>query len=238
MIIQSVFSNDTQDTFFTIISKHIAFRGCTARADRVTLIAMNTPQPRRPVLLNPTALAAAAGSDDPTERARAAHATAWLMVQGARDQASDSDLAQRITHLADEHGLDLLAALWADAPADSLPGVLWRLYALRAWVHQAPEAAAQEFSFGQSVAEVDNVVAGVADPPGPAEVAEMIDAVFAGMLSSDFAIAIERAAAFMRVCATGRAHQDDADVAAASKLMSTSQQLQSAARHWRLGTLT
>ena len=77
---------------------------------------------------------------------------------------------RRLLSLTDEHGIDLLAQLWSDAPAESLAGALWRLYALRAWVHRDPTSASREFDDGRRSAPVHEVVAGVADPPGPDEV--------------------------------------------------------------------
>ena len=49
------------------------------------------------------------------------------------------------------------------------------------------------------------VVAGVADPPGPEELKTMVDQVLRGIAGSDFADVLFRAAAFARVVATGRA---------------------------------
>jgi hypothetical protein len=109
------------------------------------------------------------GDEDPALRAEAGSRVAQLLVRGARDRA-DAAIVERIVRLADDHGLDLLADLWRHEPADSLAGALWRLYLLRTWVHNDPAQAAREFDAGRAYAPVDEVVAGVVEPPGPAEV--------------------------------------------------------------------
>ena len=70
------------------------------------------------------------GAEDPALRAEAGARAATLLVRGARD-SSDQAIVGRVVRLADEHGLDELAALWTDSPAESLAGTLWRLYLLR-----------------------------------------------------------------------------------------------------------
>jgi len=190
------------------------------------------------------------GGDDPAEREEAAQTTARLLVQGVRE-SQDAAVLERVVGLADEHGLELVAQLWSDSPADSLPGALWRLYALRAWVHRDPAAAAAEFDEGRRRTPVLEVVAGGADPPGPDQVREMVDAVLTGLGRGDLGVTLERAAAFARIVAIGRAHGAgtsarfgptvDEDVTAetlsAARLVRTAEQLETAAARWRLDEL-
>lgn len=167
------------------------------------------------------------GGSDPAMLHEAAERAATLLVRGARD-AADQQVTDRIVHLADTEGLDLIADLWSDAPADSLAGCLWRLYALRAWVYADPQGAAREFEAGRGRAQVADVVAGVADPPGPDEVRELADRVLTGIGGGDFADVLFRAAAFARVVATGRAvlERDPGEVA---RMLTTAEQLETAA---------
>ena len=216
---------------------------------------MPDPQPHRhhrPVLRGPDALAELAGGTDPAEREEAAHALAAALVHGARS-AADAEVTRRIVSLAEEEGLDLIASLWADAPPDSLPGALWRLYALRTWVRTDARTVARHFREGRRRAPVHEVVAGVAEPPGPAEVAALVDAVLTGVAGGDLAVTFERAAAFCRVVAVGRAHDADevapaagrtspdphesahAMTRSAARLLRTAEQLEAAARRWRSG---
>lgn len=179
------------------------------------------------------------GAHDPAAVAEVAHRTAELLVRGARS-TEDADVIARVVKLADDYGLDELADLWSDAPADSLPGTLWRLYLLRSWVHGNSDEVSREYTSGRKYAEVHAVVAGVADPPGPTEVRDMVDAVLRGVATGDFATTLDRAAAFARIVATGRAHLADEahdQVRSASRLVEMADQLQTAARAERAGQL-
>ncbi len=176
---------------------------------------------------------------DPAALAEVAHRTAALLVRGAQN-SDDEEVVQRVMKLADDYGLDQLADLWSDSPADSLPGVLWRLYLIRSWVRAHAETVAREYAAGRDHAEVQAVIAGVADPPGPTEVRDMVDAVLYGVAAGDFATTLDRASAFARIVATGRAHiADDGheQIRSASKLLEMADQLQSAARAERAGNL-
>ena len=74
-------------------------------------------------------------------------------------------------------------------------------------------------------------------------VQRMADAVLIGVYQGDLAVALERAAAFFRVIATGRCSLgasdkfgiDGVDLAARNERVAAA--LSSAARHWRAGTL-
>ena len=204
-----------------------------------TMEAVSTPNPRRPIMPGNKLFESLPGAADPATVTEAAHRTAELLVRGVR-KSEDAEVHARVVKLADEYGLDELAELWSDSPADSLPGALWRLYVLRSWVHANADEVSREFRIGREYAEVHAVVAGVAEPPGPAEVRDMVDAVLRGVATGDFATTLDRAAAFARIIATGRAHlADDGydQVLSAAKLVETADQLQTAARSERAGQL-
>jgi hypothetical protein len=202
--------------------------------------------PRRPALFGPHALDAFEAGIDPAAASEAAHATAWAIVEAGR-QAEDPELTARLVHLVDEHGLDTIADLWSDRPARSLPGALWRLYVVREWVRRDSVGAAQDYQAGQSLAQVSDVVAGVAQPPGPDEVRALVDSVLTGVYDGDLDVALERAAAFCRVVSAGRAVRADdlADHAEsvlltkrAASLQQTAEDLEAAAHAWRAADLT
>jgi hypothetical protein len=144
------------------------------------------------------------GGSDPALVSEAADRAAVLFVRGARD-SDDDEVADRLLHLADTEGIETIADVWAGSPSDSLAGSLWRLYLLRTWVHADPLRVSREYDAGRTRAQVAEVVAGVADPPGPAELRAMVDEVLRGIVSRDYADVLLRAAAFARVVATGRA---------------------------------
>ena len=202
-------------------------------------------RPRRPAMLDKYAAEALPGDLDPTLRLEVAHTTARALVLGGR-ASEDPAVHDRLVHLVETEGLDVVAALWADSPAGTLPGALWRLYALREWVLRDPRTVAERYRLGTTRAEVAEAVAGVAGPPGPQEVTELVDAVLSGVFTADLAVALERAGAFCRVLVTGSALDadlvDDPDTAGrmtrgAAGLLRTAEELEDAARLWRAGRL-
>lgn len=164
-------------------------------------------RPTRPLLSG--ALPDVPGDPDPADRVAVAHATAAAVLRVGRGHEADPDRTRRLIGLADDIGIDEIADLWCDAGPETLPGTLWSLYLLRTWVHRDGVEAARLFAAGQRIAEVSTAVAGVGEPPGPREVAELGDAVLTSAFDGDFAVALERAAAFCRVIAVGRAHLAD-----------------------------
>jgi hypothetical protein len=179
---------------------------------------------------------------DPALMREAADRAAHALVRGAHDNA-DEQLVARVVHLAETEGLETLAELWSGSAPDSLAGALWRLYLLRSWVYADPVAAAQEFDLGRRHAPVAEAISGVEDPPGPAEVRSLVDAVLRGVVVGDFADTLFRAAAFARVSASGRAHREDTDGSSyasdvsAARLLGLADQLQRAGRLELDGTL-
>ncbi|MFV0458477.1 MAG: hypothetical protein ACK5MT_06885 [Actinomycetales bacterium] len=194
----------------------------------------------RPTLFGPLAMDTRPGGADPAERHEAAYATARVLVLRGREEGRHPEALQRLVELADSDGLEVLAELWSDAPADSLPGALWRVYLLRSWVRADPRRAATEFDEGRRSTPVLEAVAGVAEPPGPDQVLALADAVLHGVYDGDFAIALQRAAAFARVVAVGRARtgpEELPDTLSAARLVRLAENLEAAAASWRTGDL-
>ncbi len=202
-------------------------------------------RPRRPAFFGPAALGTFDAGNDPAALAETAHSTAAAMVEAGR-RAEDPLVTARLVRLVDEHGLDTIAELWAGRPACSLPGALWRLYVVREWVRRDAVGAAGDYAAGRRLAQVADVIAGVAEPPGPKELRELVDAVLTGVYAGELDVALERAAAFCRVVSAGRAvlAQDLADPASreltqrAAALNDTAGDLEAAARAWRARDLT
>lgn len=158
-------------------------------------------RPHRPVKRADLAeIVDALGGRQPLDRAEIAEATAAAVVNAGRESAG----SQRFVGLADEVGLETLAELWRDAEAGSLPWALWAVYLLRSWCRNHADEVSRLWRVGRGYAPADEVVAGVADDGGPHEVAELADAILAGAYQGEFAVALERAAAFFRVIAEGR----------------------------------
>lgn len=204
---------------------------------------MEERRPRRPALLGKAALDSIGGSRDPAELAEVAHATASLLVESGR-ATDDAQTRARLVTLVDDVGLDTIAEMWSQRPARSLPGALWRLYALREWVRTQAVEASADFTAGRSTADVPHVVAGAADPPTPEALRRLLDQVLHGVFSGDLDVALERAGAFCRVVVAGRVHRADdierrdptaaqALTRSSASLRDTAEDLEAAAALWR-----
>lgn len=189
---------------------------------------------------------------DPARVTEVAHETAAVIVRTGR-AAHDPELTSRLVALVDDLGLSTVAELWADRPARTLPGALWRLYALREWVCRDALGASADYAAGIRFADVPHVVTGVAEPVGPVELDELIDTILTGIFEGDLAIALERASGFCRVVAAGRvqrANDSDANLSdvhdelwgsaqtrRAASMLTTAEDLEACARLWRRGDL-
>lgn len=191
----------------------------------------------KPLPVPPAALEGALGGVDPVDVAEAAHRSAAVVV--GRGRASDDpEVTARLVGLVRELGLATVAQMWADRPARSLPGALWRLYLLHEWVQRQPAEVARAFTAGSVHAEVYRVIAGVAEPPNPQDLQELTGSILTGVFDGDLATALDRAAAFCHVVAVGLADPDGGEVPAeqvrrASRLQLTARDLQVCAGLWR-----
>ena len=202
----------------------------------------------RPTRIPPGMFEGFVGGDDPATLSRVAHDTASAILARVREDP-DPVIVQRLITYTDEHGIDAIAELWSQSSAKSLPGALWRVYLLRTLIRQDPVGVSHAFQRGTEVSHtIDQVVAGAAIPAGPAEVQELADRILHGVFTGDFAVALERAAAFCRVVAAGFASlADDADAAhpdrpteltqRALRLTQLADEFTSCARLWRRDAL-
>ncbi|CAN5303583.1 MAG: hypothetical protein ACSLEW_00365 [Nocardioides sp.] len=185
------------------------------------------PRPHhKPLTLGDRLFEELPGGIDPSVVREAADHAASLLVRGVRT-SQDPEIAERLLHLADTEGIETIAEVWSGAPPDTLAGCLWRLFVLRSWVYADPVQVAREYDAG-GAAQVAQVVAGVAEPPGPDELKALVDEVLRGISGSDFADVLLRASAFVRVVATGRASLGHPDV---HHLLVLAEQLERAGHH-------
>jgi hypothetical protein len=205
----------------------------------------------RPTRFPPTMFEGYVGADDPAQVSRVAHDTAAAVLSRVRADP-DPEVVARLVSYTDEHGIDAIAELWSKASAKSLPGALWRIYLLRTLIGQDAEALSLAYRRGAEVSHtIDQVVAGAASPTGPDEVRELADRVLHGVFTGDFAVALERAAAFARVSSAGfTSLADDADATDAAhpersgaltrralRLTELADELSACARLWRRDAL-
>jgi hypothetical protein len=200
-------------------------------------------------MLDPAMADQLPGGIDPAVQAELAHSSAGALVARARGRAaSDPEMVDRLLSLVETEGVDTLATLWAQAPADSLPGALWRVFMLREWTQRDPVTVSEWYKLGMARQDVARVVAGAQSPPGPEEMLVLADQVLSGVFAGELDVALARAAAFARILATGSAVDADwiedsrpeeavAVTRRASGLLGSAEALESAARQWRRGVL-
>lgn len=187
-------------------------------------------------------------SEDPAEVSRAAHATATTLLARVRAEP-DPEAVERLISFAAVNGIDDIAQLWSRSPAKSLPGALWRMYLIQLSIHDDPQTAALLNERGRiELASSDPIVAGAPVPAGPEELVALVDTILRGAFTGDFAVALDRTAAFCRVQASGATHLADdyeateperstALTSRASRLASFAEELATASRLWRRGEL-
>ena len=207
-----------------------------------------TDQFHKPTKFSGDRFEAFEGGQDPAQISRVAHETANALLSRVRDDP-DAAVVDRLVSLTDEHGVDAIAELWAGASARSLPGALWRIYLMRILIRQDAEGISLLYQRGSEIlVTIDPVVAGVPSPTGPAEITALADQILRGLFTGDFAIALDRAAAFCRVTSTGAASfADDAEPVSperatdftrrALRLSQTASEFSACARLWRADAL-
>lgn len=191
-------------------------------------------RPHRPArYADLTALIDAAGGDIPRSHYEVAAAAAQALLNAAAEGERD-----RLVELADAVGIDTLAELWRDCEPVSLPGALWVLYLLRQWCRSSPDDVVRLWRDGAPYAAADAVVAGAEPyPDGPA-MHRLADSILRSAYGGDFAIALDRAAAFFRVVAAGRREgQPGAGADLARRNDRVARDLVAAAAAWRAGIL-
>lgn len=188
-------------------------------------------------------------AEDPAEVSRVAHATAHALLTRVREQ-QDAEVVERLIGFTDRYGIHDIAELWSRSPARTLPGALWRLYLLQLMIHDDPQTAALLYDRGRvAIVSADPVVAGAPTPAGPDELVALVDTIMRGLFTGDFAVALDRAAAFCRVQSSGATHLADdyeatesdratALTTRALRLSTYAADLASCAALWRRDSLT
>ena len=188
------------------------------------------------------------GGLDPAQISRVAHETAQALLTRVRENP-DPQVIDRLVGFTDAHGIDALAELWAQSSARSLPGALWRIYLMRTLIRQDAVGISFLYQRGiETTATIDPVVAGAPSPTGPDDITALADQILRGLFEGDFAIALDRAAAFCRVTSAGAVSlADDTETldpdrasaltTQALRLSTTATEFASCARLWRTESL-
>ncbi|MEE8685132.1 MAG: hypothetical protein SOI64_07720 [Bifidobacterium mongoliense] len=159
-------------------------------------------RPSRPAQIDPTVAAHIAGGADPQAIDEMSHASAAAMLDRVH-HSQDPAVVERVLTLVEREGVDIIAELWSHAQPDTLPAMLWRLYLLRTWMRRHQQSLSRLWRAGEPVATVDSVVAGIDQAPEAQDIAHTADSILSGAFTGDFAVALERAAAFTDVIAGG-----------------------------------
>lgn len=161
-----------------------------------------SPRPTRPGQLDQAIAENIAGGVDPEALSEIAHASAWALLSRVHE-SDDPVVVERVLTLVDHEGVDVIAQLWSHSEPDSLPGVLWRLYIFRTWMQKHRDNIAKLWRMGEPVATSASAIAGVDTAPSAQDIARTADSILAGAFTGDFAVALERAAAFIDIIALG-----------------------------------
>lgn len=161
-----------------------------------------SPRPARPGQLDQMMADSIAGGADPAQISEMSHASAAALLDKVH-HTQDTQLVERVLTLVDREGVDVIAELWSHAEPDSLPGIMWRLYVMRTWMRKNRDSIARLWRVGEPVATSASAIAGVDQAPTEDDIAAIADSILAGAFTGDFAVALERAAAFTDVVALG-----------------------------------
>lgn len=145
-----------------------------------------------------------AGGMDPEEINEMSHASAQAMLDRVH-HTQDPQIVQRVLTLVDREGVDIIAELWSRSEPDSLPGILWRLYLLRTWMRKNQRSLASLYRIAEPEDTAASAIAGVDTPPTAEDIVHTADSILSGAFTGDFAVALERASAFIDVIAKGLA---------------------------------
>lgn len=213
-----------------------------------------TRQFHRPARLDPEVAEAIEGSADTAVSSELAHRAAQALVggfPGAEGRPEDPEPITRagVVRAVTFHGVDDVAEMWADSPATTLPGTLWRLFLVREWIRR--DLALIERRYATTVdltdagdAELARFEAALAEArsvPSPEELRGALDAVMAGRAPgvTQLAPLVAATSRFLAALAAGSGStwiEEDADELAdrvtrrESALVATARELADSAR--------
>ena len=213
----------------------------------------------RPARLDPEAAEQIEGSTDTAVASELAHRAAQALIGGFPGTETEDDPITRsgIVAAVATNGIDDIAELWADSPATTLPGTLWRLFLVREWIRRDPELVDRRYATVIDLTEADDTtnarlesaLSEARPAPSPTGLREHLDAVLAGSVEgsvTEIAPLLSATAGFLRALAAGSNPvwiEDDTDELADrvtrrdSALLVTADELTDAARRAAAGLL-
>lgn len=211
----------------------------------------------RPARLDPEAVEQIEGSADTAVASELAHRAAQALIGGFPGTEGDPITRSGVVAAVATNGIDDIAELWADSPATTLPGTLWRLFLVREWIRRDPDTVARRYATIVDLTEADDAASARLDAalgearavPGPSGLRERLDVVLAGGVEgsvTEIAPLLSATADFLRALAVGSNPvwiEDDADELADrvtrrdSALLATADELADSARRAAAGLL-
>ena len=205
----------------------------------------------RPARLDPEAAEQIEGSTDTAVASELAHRAAQALIGGFPGTETEDDPITRsgIVAAVATNGIDDIAELWADSPATTLPGTLWRMFLVREWIRRYATVIDLTEADDTTNARLESALGEARPVPSPTDLRERLDAVLAGSVEgsvTEIAPLLSATAGFLRALAAGSNPvwiEDDADELADrvtrrdSALLVTADELTDAARRAAAGLL-
>lgn len=159
-------------------------------------------RPSRPGQLDSSIADQLPGGADPQKINEMSHISAASLLDKVH-HTTDPQIVEKVITLVDHEGVDIIAELWSNAPAETLPGTLWRLYLLRSWMQQQGDVISQLWKVGEPTGTAASAITGVDPAPNADDITRLADSILSGAFTGDFAVALERASSFCEVIARG-----------------------------------
>lgn len=163
-------------------------------------------RPARPAQMSDSAQSRLSGGIDPQKINEMSHETANVLLDRVH-HSQDPALVRRVLTIVDTEGIDIIAELWSESEPESLPGILWRLYTLRSWMRARKDDLPRFWTLGEPAEGAASAITGVSEFPTADDIMRTADSILSGAFTGDFAIALERASAFLDVIAAGMERQ-------------------------------
>ena len=110
--------------------------------------------------MDPAMLAQIEGGTDPQIVSEISHTSAAVLLNRVH-KTQTPEIVARVLNLVENEGIEIIADLWSKAEAQSLPGMLWRLYLLRTSLRKNGDSYAAYWRIGEPEATSASAITGV-----------------------------------------------------------------------------
>lgn len=159
-------------------------------------------RPARPAQLAGLTADKLEGGLDPQKISEMSHTTAQSLLHRVHE-SEDPEVVAKVLTLVETEGIDLIAELWSKSAPESLPGIMWRLYTLRMWMLKNKDSITKLWSLGEPAEGAASAITGVEEFPSAQDITDTANSILTGAFTGDFAVALDRASAFVDVIAAG-----------------------------------